>query len=116
MQATQPGTSLRRVSLYDQRVENAAQAVRDAIAAVVAMSDPQARAVAATEVLKLLSETNGVLAKLRQDDIKAMRAAGMTYGQIGDALGVHRSRVKQIESGLPMGNSSRSRAARAADS
>lgn len=112
MQVTQPATSPRGVSLYDQRVKDAAQAVRDAIATITAMTDPQARAKAATEVLELISEANGVLAKLRREDIVTLRAAGMSYGQIGNALGVHRSRIRQIESGLPMGNSTRRKAAK----
>jgi DNA-directed RNA polymerase sigma subunit (sigma70/sigma32) len=113
MQAIPATTCPRRPSLYDQRVENAAQAVRDAIATVTAMKDRQARAKAATDVLELLSEANGVLAKLRREDIAALREAGMSYRQIGTALGVHHTRVKQIESGAPMGNSARGRAAKA---
>jgi hypothetical protein len=113
MQATQPRNSPRRLSLYDQSVEDAAQAVRDAVNAIVAMTDPRARARAASDVLKLISEANGVLAKLRQEDIKTLRAAGLSYRQIGDAIGVHFTRVKQIESGIPTGNSARGRAAKA---
>lgn len=112
MQATSQEIAPRRPSLYDQRVEDATRAVQDAVDAVAAMSDPQARAKAASEVLKLLSEVNGRLAKLRQEDIRTLRAAGLSYRQIGDAIGVHFTRVKQIESGLPTGNSSRSRAAK----
>ena len=112
MQATQPETSPRRPYLYDQSVEDAARAVRDAVDAIVAMTDAQARAKAASDVLKLISEANGVLAKLRQEDIKTLRAAGLSYRQIGDAIGVHFTRVKQIESGVPTGNSARGRAAK----
>jgi hypothetical protein len=112
MQATSLEIAPSRLSLYDQRVEDATRAVRDAVDAIASMSDPQARAKAASEVLKLLSEVNGLLAKLRQEDIRTLRAAGLTYRQIGDAIGVHFTRVKQIESGVPTGNSSRSRAAK----
>jgi hypothetical protein len=112
MQAIRPGKPSRRLSLYDQRMEDAAQAVRDAISAIVAMTNPQARAAAATEVLKVLTDANGVLSKLRQEDIKGMRSAGLSYRQIGAALGIHFTRVKQIESGAPTGNSARSRAAK----
>lgn len=80
---------------------------------ITAMTDPQARARAASEVLKLISEANGTLAKLRQQDIKTLREAGLSYRQIGDAIGIHFTRVKQIESGVPTGNSARSRAAKA---
>lgn len=115
MQATQPGIRPRRAYLYDQSVEDAAKAVRDAVDAIVAMTDAQARAKAASEVLKVLSEANGILAKLRQEDIKTLRDAGLTYKQIGDAIGVHFTRVKQIESGVPTGNSARGRAAKEAN-
>lgn len=113
MQATQPEKPPRRVYLYDQRVEDAAAAVRAAVESVEAMPPSEDRARAATAVLLVLKEANGALAKLRQADVKVMRAAGMTWGQIGAVLGVHRSRAKQIESGVPSGNSSRSRAAKA---
>lgn len=113
MQATQPETSRRRVSLYDQRVEDAAQAVRGAIDAIVAMSDPEARARAATAVLAAFTQGNEVLARARREDIIAMRSTGMTYTQIGAVIGTSRSRAKQIESGMPMGNSARGRAEKA---
>jgi DNA-directed RNA polymerase specialized sigma24 family protein len=112
MQATQTEIAPRRPSLYDQSVEDAARAVRDAVDAIAAMTDPQARAKAASEVLKIISEANGILAKLRQEDIKTLRAAGLSYRDIGKAIGVHFTRVKQIESGVPTGNSSRARAAK----
>lgn len=112
MQVTQPGIRPRCASLYDQSVEDTARAVRDAINAIVAIPDAQARARAASDVLKLISEANGVLAKLRQEDIKTLRAAGLSYRQIGEAIGVHFTRVKQIESGAPSGNSARGRAAK----
>ncbi|SRR5581483_761421 len=112
MQATLTAIAPRRLSLYDQSVEGAARAVRDAVDAIAAMTDPQARARAASEVLKLISEANGLLSRLRREDIQALRAAGLSYRDIGEAIGVHFTRVKQIESGLPTGNSSRARAAK----
>lgn len=113
MQADTPGTCPRRASLYDQRVEDAAQAVQDAIDAIVAMGDPEARARAASAVLVAFSQGNETLAKVRREDIVAMREAGKTYTQIGAVIGTSRSRAKQIESGMPMGNSARSRASKA---
>jgi len=112
MQATLTEIAPVRVSLYDQPVEDATRAVRDAVDAIAAMTEPKARARAATEVLKLISEANGTLSKLRREDIKTLRAAGLSYKDIGAAIGIHLTRVKQIESGLPTGNSSRSRAAK----
>jgi DNA-directed RNA polymerase specialized sigma24 family protein len=112
MQATPLEIAPRRLSLYDQRVEDATRAVREAVDAIAAMSDPQARAKAASEVLKLISEANGTLSRLRREDIMTLRAAGLSYRDIGEAIGVHFTRVKQIESGVPTGNSSRARAAK----
>jgi DNA-directed RNA polymerase sigma subunit (sigma70/sigma32) len=112
MQAHPPETRPRRVYLYDQSVEDAAAAVQAAVDSVKALPAPEDRARAASAVLLVLKEANATLAKLRQADVKAMRAAGMTWGQIGAVLGVHRSRARQIETGAPMGNSSRSRAAK----
>jgi hypothetical protein len=112
MQAHPPETRRRCVYLYDRTVEDAAAAVRAAVESVEAMPPSEDRARAATAVLGVLAKANGDLAKLRQADVRVMRAAGMTWGQIGAVLGVHRSRARQIESGLPTGNSSRSRAAK----
>lgn len=100
------------IALYTQSVEDAAKTLRDAVDAVVAIADPAERAKAATELLKAIGPANNTLSELRAADIKTMRAAGMSYRQIGAAIGVHFTRVKQIESGVPTGNSSRSRAAR----
>jgi IS30 family transposase len=67
------------------------------------------------QALDVLKTGNGALAKLRREDIQALRAAGLSYRQIGPAIGVHYSRVKQIESGTPTGSTARARAAREAD-
>lgn len=98
--------------LYDQLVKDCAKVVQDAVAAVLAITDRTERAKAATDVLKVLGEANGALAKQRQEDIVAMRAAGMSYRQIGAALEIHHTRVRQIEFGNPMGNSALGRAAK----
>lgn len=103
---------VRWAALYDQLVKDCAKVVQDAVAAVLAISDRAERAKAATDVLKVLGEANGALAKQRQEDIRAMRAAGMSYRQIGAALEIHFTRVRQIESGNPMGNSALGRAAK----
>lgn len=112
MQADPPEICPRRVYLYDQSVKDAAAAVRAAVESVEAIPDAQDRARAASAVLVVLREANATLAKLRQADVRAMRADGMTWGQIGAVLGVHRSRARQIETGVPSGNSSRSRTAK----
>lgn len=53
------------------------------------------------------------VAQLRREDVRALRAAGLSYRQIGPAIGVHYSRVKQIESGTPTGATARARQQRA---
>ncbi len=89
------------------------QAIRDELDAIACIGDRLERARAATQALELLSEANGELARLRREDIQAMRAEGLSYRKIGAAIGVHYTRVKHIDSGMPTGNSSRSRAAKA---
>jgi DNA invertase Pin-like site-specific DNA recombinase len=94
-------------------MEDHVQAIRDAVAAIARITDRNARARAATEALELLTTANGDLARLRRDDIRAMRAEGDSYRKIAAALGIHFTRVRHIESGVPTGNSSRARAAKA---
>ena len=99
---------------YDWAMDERAETIKQAIDAIVALDDPQTRAKAATEALVILNEANGTLAKLRREDVRAMRAAGLSLRQVGDAIGIHFTRVKQIEDGSPTGNSARGRV-RAAD-
>lgn len=108
----QPLRRIRRVYLYDRRMDKRAQAIKDAIEAITQLDDPQTRVKASTEALELINRANGTLAKLRREDIKALRQAGMSYREIGRVIGIHFTRVKQIESGVPTGNSARSRAAK----
>jgi DNA-directed RNA polymerase specialized sigma24 family protein len=112
MQVSQPPDSPRRTALYTETVEDCAKTLRDAIYAITAVTDRTERAKAATEMLEAIGSANNILSAMRREDIKALREAGMSYRQIGTAIGVHFTRVKQIESGLPMGNSARSRAER----
>lgn len=95
--------------LYDQRMDERAQRIRDAIDEITQIEDPQVRAKAATEALKAIHDGNSALAQARRDGIKELRAAGMTYRAIGPAIGVHFSRVKQLETGEPTGIHARSR-------
>lgn len=100
------------VYLYALRMDSRAQLIKDAIDAVAQIDDPQDRAKVIGEALEILQEANATLSKLRRQDVQAMRAAGLTYRQIGPAIGVHFTRVKQIESGQPTGATARARAAR----
>lgn len=103
-----------RADLYDRSMDEHAQRIQDVIDGITQIEGPQARAKAATEALELIHRANGVLSKLRREDIKTMRGNGLTYRAIADAIGIHFSRVKQIETGAPTGTSARSRAAKAA--
>lgn len=116
MQATPPRTRPCRVYPYDQTVEDAAAAVQAAVESVAALPAPEDRARAASAVLLVIKQANGALAKLRQADVRTMRAAGMTWSQIGAVIGTNRSRARQIETGAPSGNSSRPRTPKASGS
>jgi DNA-directed RNA polymerase specialized sigma24 family protein len=93
----------------DQRAEH----VQRAIDAITEIADPGERAKVIGEALVVLTNANGTLAKLRREDIHALRAAGHSYRQIGAMLKINFTRVKQIHDGTPSGNSARGRAARA---
>lgn len=99
----------RRPHLYDQRMDERAQRIHDAITEITQIEDPQVRAKAATEALKAIHEGNSTLAEARRDGVKELRAAGLSYRAIGPLIGVHFSRVKQLESGEPTGIHARPR-------
>jgi hypothetical protein len=94
-------------------MEDHVQAIRDELDAIARIPDHEERARAATRALQLLTAANGELARMRREDVQALLADGLTYRKIGEAIGVHWTRVKHIESGMPTGNSSRARAAKA---
>ena len=100
------------VYLYAWLMDSRAQLIKDAIDGVAQIDDPQERAKVIGEALDILKEANAALSKLRRQDIQALRAAGLSYRQIGPAIGVHYTRVKQIESGQPTGATARARAER----
>lgn len=101
-----------RPDLYAGPMDPRAQEVKDALDAITQIEDPEERARVASQVLEILQAANGSLAALRRGDIQTLREAGGSYRKIGEAIGVHFTRVRQIESGIPMGNSARSRAAK----
>src|ERR1700722_8084111 len=92
--------------------EDHVQAIRDELAAIARMPDPLERAKAATLALQLLPAANAELARLRREDIQALLDGGLSYRKIGAEIGIEGTRVKQIQSGRPTGNSSRARAAK----
>jgi hypothetical protein len=92
--------------------EDHVQAIRDELDAIAGIPGHLERARAATGALQLLTAANAELARLRREDIQALVDAGLSYRKIGAAIGIDGTRVKQIQSGQPTGNSSRARAAK----
>jgi hypothetical protein len=63
---------------------------------VESIEDPAARAKAATELLSTRQADISRLARIRQRAIEELRATGLSYAQVGEALGVTRGRIAQI--------------------
>lgn len=84
-------------------VDMRAEAIQAAIEAVGAITDPAERARAATDALKVLHDGNATLASLRRTAVAELQSQGMSYRQIGPAIGVNHTRVGQILSGEPTG-------------
>lgn len=51
-----------------------------------------------TEAVRLATPR---VAQVRQQVVRELRSQGMTYRAVGDLLGIHFTRVKQLESGEP---------------
>jgi hypothetical protein len=77
-------------------VGNGAEVPNEDIDAVERMDDPAARARAATELLSRYQAAVNRLARIRRRAIAELRAAGLSYAQVGEALGVTRGRVAQL--------------------
>jgi DNA-binding transcriptional regulator YiaG len=76
---------------------------RDAVAAIKEIADATERALAAGEMTEAVRETTPEVARIRQDAIKEMRAQKLSYRKIGELLGIHFTRVKQLETGESTG-------------
>ena len=63
---------------------------------VESIEDPAARAKAATELLSSRQADISRLARIRRQAIEELRATGLSYSQVGEALGVTRGRIAQI--------------------
>jgi hypothetical protein len=63
---------------------------------VEAISDPAARARLATELLTTHQGIVTRLARIRRQAIAELRAAGLSYAQVAEALGVSRGRIAQL--------------------
>ncbi|MFJ2209354.1 sigma factor-like helix-turn-helix DNA-binding protein [Streptomyces microflavus] len=75
------------------------EAVRDALRALDEIPDRVARAKALGDVLAEWPDHHSALREKRQEIVKEMRAEQMTYREIGEVLGIHFTRVRQIEGG-----------------
>jgi hypothetical protein len=94
--------------------EDCVLALRDALAAITGISDREARARALTQALALMSTANGELSRLRREDIRDLHQnPGMSYREIGDAIGIHYSHAQQLATGKATGNSTWAREAKA---
>lgn len=74
-------------------------AVRDAIQALGEIPDRLTRAKALAAMLAEWPDHHAYLREERQRIVREMRAEKMTYRQIGEALGMHFTRVRQIDIG-----------------
>lgn len=73
--------------------------VLDAITALEEIADDEARAVAATAILDQWPEAHAKLRQVRQQAVINLRGQGRTWKQIGDLLGIHFTRARQIAQG-----------------
>jgi hypothetical protein len=68
----------------------------DDVEQVEAITDPAARARAATELLGKHQEIVTKLARIRRRAINDLRAQGLSHAQVGSALGLTRGRIAQL--------------------
>lgn len=75
------------------------QRVLDAIAALEQIMDDEECARAATNLLDQWPDQHARLRELRQRRVLSLRDQGKTWKEIGDMLGVHFTRARQIAEG-----------------
>jgi hypothetical protein len=73
--------------------------VVDTVSALEAVEDPADRARRAARLLDEWPVQHTRIREIRQQAIKELRAQKLSYRKIGEAIGVHYTRVKQIETG-----------------
>lgn len=86
-------------ALDDEEVRPEVEAVREALKALEGIPDRVERAKALAVLLAEWPDHHAFLREERQRIVREMRAEKMTYRQIGDVLGMHFTRVRQIEAG-----------------
>jgi hypothetical protein len=77
--------------------------IRDAVQALAAIPDPTERALAAGEMSDAVRDATSEVATIRSHAIQQLRADGLTYRAIGERLGIHFTRVSQLEKGETTG-------------
>lgn len=77
--------------------------IRDAVQALAAIPDPTERALAAGEMTEAVRDATSEVATIRSEAIQQLRAGGLTYRAIGERLGIHFTRVSQLEKGETTG-------------
>ena len=75
------------------------QRVMDAIAALNDITDDAECVRATTDLLDEWPAQHARLRELRQERVLALRETGMTWKEIGDLMGVHFTRARQIAQG-----------------
>jgi DNA-directed RNA polymerase specialized sigma24 family protein len=74
-------------------------AIRTAIDDIAHIADPIQRAKTASEAFKTCRGALAELAEMRRTAIADLRQQGLSYREIGRALGISFARVRQIEQG-----------------
>jgi len=82
-------------------VKKPASRLDDALDALEAIPDAAKRWEAANDMTDAVRKATSRVAQVRSGIVRELRGRGMTYRAIGDLLGVHFTRVKQLESGEP---------------
>jgi DNA-directed RNA polymerase specialized sigma subunit len=75
------------------------KAVNDAVGGVLGIPDRLERAAALAKLLEDWPDLHSQLREARKKIVEEMRSEKLTYREIGEALGMHYTRVRQIEKG-----------------
>lgn len=87
------------------------QQIQHVIADLSAIADPADRARAAGAMLAAVPELQRQVGEIRRVAVKAMNDSGLSYAQIGLALGIDRARAQQIGAGRTSSAAKRRRGA-----
>lgn len=86
----------------------AAERIAQAAADVAAIADPAEQALVATKALAALAGAGISLKETRHKATEKLKADGWTLAQLGEHLGMSRSRAQQVVGGLSRSTASRS--------